>query len=95
MMFTGDKPARVQDNEIAALRAREDANGFVVLPPPERFRRGQMVRIEAERGRDAGAFNFFTGLYDGMDEQQRECVLLNMLGRKVRVTVPARDLQLA
>jgi hypothetical protein len=37
--------ATVPDAAVAALRAREDHNGFIKLAPPARFRVGQRVRI--------------------------------------------------
>jgi transcription antitermination factor NusG len=46
--------ATVPDAAVAALRAREDANGFIKLPRPARLRVGQRVRI---------ALGPFTGLY--------------------------------
>jgi transcription antitermination factor NusG len=51
--------ATVPDAAVAALRAREDHNGFVKLAPPARFRVGQRVRITL------GAFTGLSGIYRG------------------------------
>jgi transcription antitermination factor NusG len=55
LLRQGDEQlATVPDAAVAALRAREDPQGFIKLPRPARLRVGQRVRI---------ALGPFTGLY--------------------------------
>jgi transcriptional antiterminator RfaH len=44
LVLDGGIPARVPDNVIAELRARE-RNGLLQLPEPRRFRAGERVRV--------------------------------------------------
>jgi transcriptional antiterminator RfaH len=78
LLMAGLEPARLDDNVIAELRRRE-RGGLVQLPQPPRLRRGQPVRLT--RGSFAGC----VGLYDGMATGDRQRVLLELLGRKVRI----------
>jgi transcriptional antiterminator RfaH len=71
----------VPDQIVAALRAREDERGLVLLDLRPSFRAGDKICILD--GALAGCF----GLYEGLKDSERVAVLLNLLGRKVRVTV--------
>ena len=74
----GDTPARCGDSEIAKIQAALDGNGLVVLPPrPDPVRRlgGARVRIVS------GPFSGFHAIYAGMTADERERVLINLLGR--------------
>jgi transcriptional antiterminator RfaH len=83
LLMSGEQPACLPDAIVKELRQRE-INGFVRLPKRSqlRLRRGQQVRIVY--GSLAGRI----ALYDGMSGRQRERVLLDLLGRKVPITVP-------
>lgn len=81
LVCNGEDPAPVSDHVIASLRAREDAEGLVHLEPQPRFRPGEQVRITD------GALTSCLGLYEGMADGDRVKVLLDLLGRKVRVVV--------
>ncbi|MBR0938022.1 transcription termination/antitermination protein NusG [Bradyrhizobium jicamae] len=76
-----DRPASVADGVIEALRAREDEDGFIKLARSSLFVPGDKVRIVA------GAFIDSLALVEGVSDQQRVAVLLDLLGRKVRVLV--------
>jgi transcription antitermination factor NusG len=81
----GDTPARCPDVEIMRLRSRMDANGFIVLPrPPGRsaFKAGDKIMIA--KGPLAG----LQGLHTGLSANERETVLLVLLGAQRRVAVP-------
>jgi transcriptional antiterminator RfaH len=69
-----------------ALKRREDANGLIQLDRQPQFSPGDKVYI-----RD-GAFQECLGLYEGMTGNERVTVLLDLLGRKVRVSVDAEML---
>jgi len=83
LVSVGDQPARVEDGVIDALKAREDALGFVTLAPRPMFSPGDKVRIVD------GAFVDSLALVEDIGDRHRVAVLLNLLGRKVRVFVGA------
>ncbi len=83
LVCNGDDPAAVPDAVVAALRSREDASGFIGLDSRPAFRPGDKVRVLD------GAFSSCLGLFDGMAERERIAILLDLLGRKVRVVLDA------
>jgi transcriptional antiterminator RfaH len=83
LVCNGEDPAPIADDVIAALRQREDEGGFVRLPVRPRFAAGDKVRLLD------GAFADCIGLFEGMKEIERVSVLLDLLGRKVRVLLDA------
>jgi len=78
----GESPATVPDGVIDEIRAREDESGLVHLGRLMPLKPGQKVRIVA------GALCEQIGLFERMDERERVFVLLDLLGRRVRVRVP-------
>lgn len=82
LICCGDRPAALPERVIEAIRAREDTEGFVTLNPPS-FLPGMAVRIVE------GPFADLTGLFEARTDQERVVLLLNLLGRPTRVTVPA------
>jgi transcriptional antiterminator RfaH len=81
LVCNGDEPAAVADHVIAQLRSRENNDGFIQLGAGPRFAPGDKIRITD------GVFSACLGLYEGMTDHERVAVLLDMLGRKVRVTI--------
>lgn len=77
------QPASVEDGVINALKAREDDGGFVKLVRRSDFSPGDKVRIVE------GAFIDNLALVEGVSDHERVAVLLDLLGRKVRVLVGA------
>src|SRR4051812_49245372 len=77
----GDRPAPVPLPIISALKSREDAKGLVVLDQQPRFSPGEKVRVLE------GALRDCCGLYEGMSAGERVAILLDLLGRKVRVVL--------
>jgi transcriptional antiterminator RfaH len=73
----------VEDGVIHALRAREDDAGFIELVRRPAFSPGDEVRIVG------GAFVDNLALVEDVSDHDRVAVLLNLLGRKVRVFVGA------
>lgn len=73
----GDKPAPLADQIIAELQSREDDQGLIRLGSA--FRPGEKVRVVG------GAFADHFGMFDSMGDGERVAVLLDLLGRKVRV----------
>jgi transcriptional antiterminator RfaH len=85
----GERPASVPQVVIDALVTREDANGFVQLDRRPRFSPGDRIRVVG------GAFGDCYGLYDGMSARERVAVLLDLLGRKVRVVLDPQTIEAA
>jgi transcriptional antiterminator RfaH len=73
----------VDNNVIDQLKAREDESGFVKLARRFRFVPGDKVRITE------GAFIDNLALVEEVSDHERVAVLLDLLGRKVRVLVGA------
>ena len=69
--------------EIEALKAREDDGGFIKLVRRVGFSPGEKVRIVD------GAFTDNLALVEGVSDRERIAVLLDLLGRKVRVVLGA------
>jgi len=85
----GDRPAPVPHQVIAALKGREDARGLIQLDRAPRFSPGDPVRVVN------GALYDCLGLYQGMSGEARVAILLDLLGRKVRVTLGADVIEAA
>ena len=83
LVTNGDQPAVVPDGVIPALKAREDAKGFVEMDARPTFAPGDKVRVLA------GAFMDNAGLFNGIADHDRVSILLEMLGRQVRVLLDA------
>jgi transcriptional antiterminator RfaH len=77
----GERPAPVPPEIIETLKGHEDESGFIRLVRPPRFTPGDQVRVIA------GAFSDCLGLYEGMSGEARVAILLELLGRKVRVVL--------
>lgn len=79
LVTNGDDPATVPTGVVHALKAREDTKGFIQMDARPAFAPGDKVRVLA------GAFMDSTGMFNGMADHDRVSILLDMLGRKVRV----------
>ena len=79
LVSNGDDPAMVPEGVVHALKAREDEKGFIRLDVKPTFAPGDKVRVLA------GAFMDSAGLFAGLADHDRGSILLDMLGRKVRV----------
>jgi transcriptional antiterminator RfaH len=81
LVCNGEAPAAIDCSVIEALRIREDDRGFIHLDSRPRFAAGDRVRV-AE-----GVFCDCLGLFEGMSDRERVAILLDLLGRKVRVVL--------
>ena len=79
LVCMGTRPSPVPRGVVADIRTRENANGVIELPPAPSFAAGEVVRVTA------GPLAEQTGVFDGMDDRQRVVLLLNMLGREMKV----------
>jgi transcriptional antiterminator RfaH len=81
LVCNGDAPAAVGGDVVDALRAREDERGLVRLDTTPAFAPGDPIRILD------GAFAACLGLFECMTDGERVAILLDLLGRKVRVVL--------
>jgi transcriptional antiterminator RfaH len=89
IVCNGDCPSAIPDEIIVTLKAREDAGGFVRLNNHLNFRSGDRIRVLD------GVFADCLGLYDEMKDSERVAVLLDLLGRKVRVMIDVESVAAA
>jgi transcriptional antiterminator RfaH len=80
LVCQGDAPAPVPPDVVEDIRLREDDSGCVVVDP--RFRKGESVRILA------GALAEQIGLFECATDEDRVVLLLDLLGRRVKVKLP-------
>ena len=80
----GEHPAPVPDGIVEAIQDRE-RDGSVCLPAQDHYRKGEALDISA------GTFQGHTGLFECAGDAERVVILLELLGRTVRVSVPALD----
>jgi transcriptional antiterminator RfaH len=83
LVLNGSDPAPLAQQVISGLKAREDSSGYVQLDQRPKFALGAKVRVLA------GVFAENLGLFDGTADRDRVAILLDLLGRKVRVSIEA------
>lgn len=76
------QPAPVPDNVIDDIRRHEDASGYVILGDRAGLQKGDKVRITE------GSMADQIGIFDAPSDQHRVFLLLDLLGRQVRVKMP-------
>jgi transcriptional antiterminator RfaH len=81
LVCCGDAPTPVPGQVIQELQDRHDDRGFIQLDRHESFSRGDKIRILN------GVFADCLGLYEELSGSERVAILLDLLGRKVRVAV--------
>jgi transcriptional antiterminator RfaH len=86
LLMSGDRPARLSEKIVEGIRKRQ-VGGFVKLPSPPKLKKGQQVRVIR------GSFEGQIAVYEGMTSKDRERVLLDLLGQKVPVELPGKDLE--
>lgn len=79
LVCQGDAPAHVGDAVIRELRTHEDEQGLIRLQPRQPFANGAKVVVVN------GVFSTCLGLFEGMKDKDRVAILLDLLGRRVRV----------
>jgi transcriptional antiterminator RfaH len=87
LVCQGDRPTPVPEGIVEAIQAREDDRGVVALPAAPLFDKGDRVHI-AE-----GALRGLSGLFEGIADEARVIILLDLLGRQLRVHVPLETVQ--
>lgn len=85
----GDRPAPVPNGVVEDIAARQNDDGFIAVRPACSYSKGEPVHI------GGGAFADQTGLFECATDDERVVLLLNLLGREVKVKVPVEDLAAA
>jgi transcriptional antiterminator RfaH len=80
LVCQGEWPAPLDERVIQAIADREGVDGLIRLAPAT-FKPGQVVRVTD------GVFAEQFGFYEGLADRDRIRILLNLLGRKVRVMI--------
>jgi len=88
LVQAGDEPLSVPSGVVEEIRAREDG-GLVKLGLPPGIGPGSPVRLID------GIFQDARGVLDRVADDRRVAVLLELLGREVRVFVPAASVRAA
>jgi transcriptional antiterminator RfaH len=81
-VVVGNDPVPLPEGVVDEIRAREGERGFVKLGLPAGVRPGSPVRLID------GVFAEYRGVLERLADDRRVAVLLNLLGREVRVFVP-------
>lgn len=84
LVSAGDQPIAVAEEIIRDIKAAEDERGFISPSCGRTFHPGDPVRIVE------GPFLDVAGLFACKSDEERVIVLLDLLGRQVKVTVPIR-----
>jgi transcriptional antiterminator RfaH len=82
VLTDGHMPVPVPEGIVEGIQARHNEQGLVALDAPV-FHPGQRLEIVE------GALAMHTALFQHVSDHERVVLLLDLLGRKVRVTVPA------
>jgi transcriptional antiterminator RfaH len=86
----GLMPTPVMPGVVEAIRQREGEDGLIRLAPAAaKFQPGDAVRVVD------GAFEACQGLFQALTDNERVAILLDLLGRKVRVVLDAGAIEAA
>jgi transcriptional antiterminator RfaH len=79
LVCNGEAPAPVPHGIVDEIKRREGDDGLVCLSDRPRFARGDKVQVTE------GVFAECLGFFEGLADRERVTILLDLLGRKVRV----------
>ena len=82
LVCQGERPAPVPPGVVPDIRQRLDADGLIAIEPEAPFHQGDVVRVTA------GALVDQLGLFQCATDEDRVVLLLDLLGRQVKVTLP-------
>ena len=82
LICNGEMPALLPAGVIEDIRASEDESGAVPVRTSDPFEKGEAVRITR------GVWCEQVGLFERMTDDERIVILLNLLGRPLRVQLP-------
>ena len=79
------EPTPLPVGAVEEIQARQDDTGMIEMASPE-FEKGRSYRI------GSGPFEDFTGILAERIDQNRVVLLLNLLGRQIRIETPTQSL---
>jgi transcriptional antiterminator RfaH len=82
LLCHGDTPVALPEAVIEDIRAREDETGLVPIRQAAPFKKGESVQVTE------GPLKDQVGWFEALSDDERVVVLLNLLGRDMRVTLP-------
>ncbi len=82
LICQGDHPIPLPEGVIDDIQAREDTSGIVSVCPTVDFEPGQSVKIMD------GPLREQVGWFEAVTDDERVVILLELLGRKMRMTLP-------
>lgn len=85
----GGMPTPMPAGIIEEIRANENEAGHIRLNTLQRLKKGDAVQITA------GAMCAHVGIFDCLSDNERVVILFNLLGREVKVRLPAEAVTLA
>jgi transcriptional antiterminator RfaH len=80
--MAGERPATLPYGVVEILKASRDKNGLIPLRTRLEFHAGEAVRVSG------GCFAERLGLFQDSRDNDRAEILIEMLGRPVRITMP-------
>jgi transcriptional antiterminator RfaH len=83
VVCNGNEPAAVPAGIVEKLKASQNGDGFIPLDTRPNFNPGDKIKVMD------GAFTDCLGLIDTVTDKERVAILLDLLGRKVRVVLDA------
>ena len=89
LVCTNGKPVAVPDVVIEQLKSSQDERGLVALDSKPRFVAGDKVHVIQ------GVFSAYAGVFESMADSERVSVLIEMLGRQIRVALDADAVEAA
>jgi transcriptional antiterminator RfaH len=91
LIMNGEQPAHLPDFEVDKIQRATGSNGLVKIPKSPRVPPTTLIADGANVRILTGSFRGFHAIYEGMDEQQRQRVLLDLFGRSTRVSLAPDD----
>lgn len=82
-------PACVPEGIVEDIRKREGYGGMICVDEPLPFRKGERVKLTG------GVLSVCSGFFEGLADKDRVTILLDMLGRRVRVVVDRAEVAAA
>ena len=82
LVSDGERPTPVPVGIVEEIRVREDTNGLIRMDRQRPFKRGEVVQITS------GPLADRAGLFECQVEEERVILLLELLGRQVKVKMP-------
>jgi len=83
LITNNSSPTSLSDKIISDLKFQENKDGIVPLSCISVFTKGEQVRITD------GSFKYHKAIFENFSDNDRVLILLNFLGREIKVLVPA------